>query len=36
VNSTKLNSNLEELSTILSEFENKLKFGTKWLKIISN
>lgn len=29
VNSTKLNSNLEELSTILSEFENKLKFGTK-------
>jgi len=29
VNSTKLNSNLEELSTILTEFENKLKFGIK-------
>jgi len=29
VNPTKLNSNLEDLATILSEFENKLKFGTK-------
>jgi hypothetical protein len=29
VNFSKLNSNLEELSTVLSEFENKLKFGTK-------
>ncbi len=29
VNFSKLNSNLEELSTTLSEFENKLKFETK-------
>lgn len=29
VNFSKLNSNLEQLSTIISEFENKLKFGAK-------
>lgn len=29
INFSKLNSNLEELSTTLSEFENKLKFETK-------
>lgn len=29
INFSKLNSNLEELSTTLSEFENKLKFQTK-------